>query len=150
MKRKICSLIAGAWLVAGFAAPALAQGSPPWVLVPVDIWTCSFNDRNDMGDLDDWVAKVFDWDAGAMQVVGSATHQVIGDEVWVTVASADLPLLAAGYEWSLFTGVMIGDVPVSGPALVWYRWADEVAPPGPIFTDGFESGNLSAWSSSVQ
>lgn len=100
----------------------------------------------------DWVGRAFEWDGSAMQVVATATSvQVVGDEVWVTVASTDLPF-DPSYEWDFYTGVMIGTIPLSGPALVWSRSADGTAvtmTSAPIFSDGFESGDLTAWSSSV-
>lgn len=95
----------------------------------------------------DWVGRAFEWDGSAMQVVGTATSvTVVGSEVWVTVSNADLPVFVDGYEWDFYTGVMIGTIPVSGPALVWSRSADGTAVTSPIFSDGFESGDVSAWS----
>ena len=61
MNKKIAALIVSALLTITGATSALAQGSPPWVIVPVDIWACSLNDRQDMGDLDDWVDKFNAW-----------------------------------------------------------------------------------------
>jgi len=61
MNKKIAALVVSALLTITGATSALAQGSPPWVIVPVDIWACSLNDRQDMGDLDDWVDKFNAW-----------------------------------------------------------------------------------------
>ncbi len=61
MKNKISALILGVLLASFWTTGASAQGSPPWRIVPVDLWTCSFNDRQDMGDLDSWVSRFNDW-----------------------------------------------------------------------------------------
>jgi len=97
-----------------------------------------------------WVGRAFEWDGLAMQVVGTATSvQVVGSEVWVSFSSSDFPTFVDGYEWDFYTGLMIGTIPSSGPALVWSRSSDGTAVTSPIFSDGFESGNLSAWSASA-
>ena len=61
MKKKVTLLIASAALTLCGTSVVLAQGSPPWVIVPADMWACSFNDRQDMGDLDEWVDKFNAW-----------------------------------------------------------------------------------------
>lgn len=61
MKKQLSMLFASTLLTLCGASVALAQGSPPWAVVPVDMWACNFNDRQDMGDLDDWVDKFNAW-----------------------------------------------------------------------------------------
>ena len=61
MKRKIAFIVASALLTVTGTTGALAQGSPAWKLVPVDLWACNLNDRRDMSDLDAWVQKFNAW-----------------------------------------------------------------------------------------
>lgn len=61
MKNRSCALILSALVAMFTSSIGFAQGSPPWVIVPVDIWTCSFNDRQDMGDLDSWADRFNAW-----------------------------------------------------------------------------------------
>jgi hypothetical protein len=61
MKNKLSAVLVGMVIALLGTSSALADGMPPWRLVPVDIWTCSFNDRKDMGDLDDWAEKFNAW-----------------------------------------------------------------------------------------
>ena len=61
MKNRVTAVTAGMLVMLLGATSAVADGMPPWKLVPVDVWTCSFNDRKDMGDLDEWVVKFNRW-----------------------------------------------------------------------------------------
>ena len=61
MKNKVSAFLIGILLVSAWSGGASAKGSPPWKIVPVDLWTCSFNDRQDMGDLDNWVSRFNNW-----------------------------------------------------------------------------------------
>lgn len=64
MNNRVSAFLAGVLLGIVCSNSASAQGSPPWRIVPVDLWTCSFNDRQEMGDLDRWVARFNDWADG--------------------------------------------------------------------------------------
>ena len=61
MNKKITALLCSLAFGLCTAGTAGAQGSPPWRIVPVDIWTCNFTDGNDMSDLDDWVDRFNAW-----------------------------------------------------------------------------------------
>ena len=61
MNKKMAALVASALLTIAGTTSVLAQGSPPWVIVPVDMWACNLNDGQDMGDLDDWVDNFNEW-----------------------------------------------------------------------------------------
>lgn len=62
MKKTLYALLASAILTILGTGSAFAQGAPPWVIVPADVWACSYNERQDAGDLDGWVAR---WNAWA-------------------------------------------------------------------------------------
>lgn len=64
MKTRITTLFAVALLTVAGGSGALAQGSPAWVIVPVDLWTCTFNERQSMRDLDNWVTRFNAWADG--------------------------------------------------------------------------------------
>jgi len=61
MKKTLYALLASAILTILGSGNAFAQGAPPWVIVPVDLWVCNFNDRQDMDDLDNWMARFNAW-----------------------------------------------------------------------------------------
>jgi uncharacterized membrane protein YkvA (DUF1232 family) len=61
MNNKIIAFATGGLLVLAALNSALAQDAGQRSLVSVDLWACSFNDRQDMGDLDDWVDKFNAW-----------------------------------------------------------------------------------------
>ena len=94
MKNTISALLSGVLLALICSSTAFAQGSPPWRIVPVDLWTCSFNDRQDMGDLDSWVARFNGWadeqeddDYAAWTLTSSywGTNQTEWDFIWLGV-----------------------------------------------------------------
>jgi hypothetical protein len=61
MNKKIAALLCSALLTTFGTTSVFAQGSPPWVIVPVDMWVCDLNDGRDMDDLDDWIEKFNEW-----------------------------------------------------------------------------------------
>ena len=61
MKKKLY-LLAVSTLTALLGTSAVfGQGSPPWKIVPVEIYACQFNERQDADDLDDWIARWNRW-----------------------------------------------------------------------------------------
>ena len=61
MRIRLTAVLAGMVIAFLGTSSAFADGMPPWRIVPVDIWSCSFNDRKDMGDLDAWVERWNRW-----------------------------------------------------------------------------------------
>jgi len=61
MNKMIPALLAGAIFVLFAVQPAMAQNDQMGNLAPIDVWTCSFNERRDAGDLDEWVAHFNRW-----------------------------------------------------------------------------------------
>ncbi len=90
---------------------AFGQGSPPWKIVPVEIYACEFNERQDADDLNGWIARWNRWaDSNSVDTYAAwtltpfyyTTEQEF-DFLWLGAAT-DGNAMGAGTDLWLSTG----------------------------------------------